>query len=173
MKLTLYGNTSIQELQKQAHEHFSPIVNRNVKVPEYVEHPFPKGQMGRLYKVHPVKDNDQLFLNWVIDYQKDNYKNNPANHLSYLMAHEGEHSLLSRLIDLGYARELSAYSSDEMNLFTSFNVLISLTKKGMEHYEKVAEEVFAYIRMLKESPSAQHQRIFEEIKALNKVLFYL
>jgi insulysin len=59
-----------------------------------------------------------------------------------LIGHEGENSLLSYLISEGLALELSAGGDHEMSSFSTFEVNITLTGKGMENYESVIEAVF-------------------------------
>jgi len=63
---------------------------------------------------------------------------------SFLFGHEGENSLLSYLKSEGYAYELSAGGDHELWNFSNFYVDISLTKKGLDNYDKVCEAVFKY-----------------------------
>ena len=46
---------------------------------------------------------------------------------------------------LGLAEELTAGSDHYMNLFSTFEVTITLTKKGVERFEEVANLVFSYL----------------------------
>jgi insulysin len=62
--------------------------------------------------------------------------------MSHLFGHEGENSLLSYLISLGYALELSSSYDHELWSYSTFSVEITLTKKGLENYDKVIEAVF-------------------------------
>ena len=62
--------------------------------------------------------------------------------MSHLFGHEGENSLLSYLISEGLALELSSGYDHELWNFSTFSVDITLTKKGLENYEKVIEAVF-------------------------------
>jgi insulysin len=62
--------------------------------------------------------------------------------MSHLFGHEGENSLLSYLISEGLALELSAGGDHELWAYSTFAVNITLTKKGVEHYEQVIEAVF-------------------------------
>jgi insulysin len=64
--------------------------------------------------------------------------------MSHLFGHEGENSLLSYLISEGLALELGSSFDHELSSFSTLNVDIALTKKGLENYEKVIESVFQY-----------------------------
>jgi len=55
---------------------------------------------------------------------RPHFLNRPDNYISHLLGHEGENSLLSKLIKEGLAFELSAGGSDMMNLFSVFSVSI-------------------------------------------------
>jgi insulysin len=69
--------------------------------------------------------------------------------MSHLFGHEGENSLLSYLISEGLALELSSSFDHELWSFSTFNVDITLTKKGLENYEKVIESVFQYAQKIR------------------------
>jgi insulysin len=70
------------------------------------------------------------------------FKTQPLRYMSHLFGHEGENSLLSYLISEGWALELSSSFDHELWSFSTFSVDITLTKKGLENYEKVIEAVF-------------------------------
>lgn len=86
-----------------------------------------------------------------------------------MFGHEGPNSLLSYLKSEGYAYELGAGGDHELWSYSSFMVDISLTKKGMENYEKVVEAVFDYAARI--SDAGPQQYIFDECNDLGKVQF--
>ena len=53
--------------------------------------------------------------------------------------------MLSYLKQEDYAMSLSAGGYDELDCYSDFTVTITLTKKGLENYEKVIDAVFVYI----------------------------
>lgn len=61
-----------------------------------------------------------------------------------MFGHEGENSILSHLKKEGLAMSLSAYADHEMGVFSDFVVSVTLTKKGLENYEYVAQSIFKY-----------------------------
>jgi secreted Zn-dependent insulinase-like peptidase len=52
--------------------------------------------------------------------------------------------LLSYLISEGLALELVSYPDHVLWSFSTFTVEVTLTKKGLENYEKVVEATFQY-----------------------------
>lgn len=75
---------------------------------------------------------------------QEDIKSQPLGYYSHLFGHEGANSLLSYLKSEGYAYELAAGGDHELWSYSSFMVDISLTKKGLDNYEKVLEAVFDY-----------------------------
>ena len=89
--------------------------------------------------------------------------------MSHLFGHEGENSLLSYLISEGLALELSSGCDHELWSFSTFSVDITLTKKGLENYDKVIEAVFQYAQRIKEA--GPQEFIYKECKDLGLMQF--
>lgn len=104
--------------------------------------PYPRENLGKLVKFVPVKDRDQITIFWILPYVQRDIKAQPMGYYAFLFGHEGENSLLSYLKSEGLASELSAGGDHELWSFSNFYVDISLTKKGLQNYEKVVEAVF-------------------------------
>ena len=98
--------------------------------------------MGRLVKLVPIKDKDQLTIVWTLPYQEKNLKSQPLGYYSFLFGHEGKNSLLSFLKSKGWVNELAAGADHQLWSSTNFIVDITLTKLGLQHYEDVVEAVF-------------------------------
>jgi len=169
MKLVVYGKEDLPVLEKWAEELFSPVPNFDTTLPKIQDVPFTRENLGNFWKIAPIKDKDQLDFTWIIDNMDHHYKNNPASYISHLIGHEGPNSLLSYLIDEGYAAELSSGYSTELSLFTKFSISIHLTKKGLHNYKEVCRLVFEYLKMLRDR--VPEKRIFDEIKKIAKVNF--
>ena len=143
MTLTLSSKHSIEDLEKWASEKFSPVVNKDVEVPDLgAPAPYPKEKCGQLIKYVPVKEKDIITLYWILPYVQKEHNSQPLSYFSHLFGHEGENSLLSYLISEGLALELMAGGDHELWAFSTFMVEITLTKKGLDNYEKVVEAVF-------------------------------
>lgn len=77
-------------------------------------------------------------------YLEKEYLTKPTRYLSHLFGHEGENSLLSYLKEEGLAMALSSSDDHSLGVFTTFDIEITLTKKGLEKYEDVIAAVFKY-----------------------------
>lgn len=151
MVLTVSSKHSLTDLEKWATEKFSPVVNKEVVIPDLGSPaPFPAETQSKLIKFVPVKDEDKLTLFWQLPYVHGDHESKPMTYLSHLIGHEGENSLLSYLISEGLALELSAGDDHELWCISTMMVDILLSKKGLENYEKVIEAVFHYFHKLQE-----------------------
>ena len=101
-----------------------------------------------MVKFVPVKDKDVLSVTWVLPYVQKELRSQPLNYFSHLFGHEGENSILSYLISEGLALELSAGPDHELWSYSTFEINVTLTKKGLENYEKVIEAIFQYAKRI-------------------------
>ena len=111
--------------------------------------PFSKDQF-RLMRIKTVKDSRSLTLIFPLPATQKYYRSRPLNMLGFLVGHEGKGSLLSLLKEEGLASGLSAGGGDSTSSYTSFNINIQLTPKGLKRYTKVIERTFQYLRLLRE-----------------------
>jgi len=82
---------------------------------------------------------------YVLEYCEKDYKTQPLDFLSSVIGHEGKNSLLSYLIAYDLAVELSTSPGHSLSGMTSFEIDITLTKKGISNYENVIEATFSYL----------------------------
>ena len=132
MTLVVSSKHEIADLEKWVTEKFSPVRNLNVVVPDLGDPlPFPKKNLGQLARMVPVRDTEMLILVWILPYAQKDLKADPLGYFAHLFGHEGENSLLSYLISEGLALELGAGPEHELWAFSTFQVEITLTKKGL------------------------------------------
>ena len=75
MKLCVLGKEPLDTLEQWVEELFSPIENKNVVLPDLSQPwPFPRQQMGRIFKIVPVRDLRELRINWSLPYSQKQYK---------------------------------------------------------------------------------------------------
>lgn len=135
-------------------------------VPRYDEPilPFTEANTGKIVKFQPIKDKDVLEFCFILPYLELEYKSNPQKYYYHLFGHEGENSLLSYLKKEDYAMDLYSSGESHVKAYSDLSISISLTKKGLENYEKVIEAVFKYAKNLNES--GVQEWVFEEIKTV-------
>ena len=87
---------------------------------------------------------------FILPYYGKKHQTQPLKYFSHLIGHEGENSLLSYLKSEDLALELSSGCDDTMNCFSEFEINITLSKKGLEQYEKVIEAVYQYMQNIRD-----------------------
>ena len=71
--------------------------------------PFTEHNLGYLYRVEPVKDENKISFFIPIKYSEKLHDSKPGDYLSHCLGHEGEGSLLSALIRDNLAVALTSY----------------------------------------------------------------
>ena len=77
--------------------------------------------------------------------------------------------MLSYLISEGLALELSSYPEHELYAFSAFLMDVTLTKKGLQEYERVVEAVFQYAQIVRDKGVQEY--VFEECKRVGELNF--
>jgi len=91
------------------------------------------------------------------------------SYLSNVIGHEGENSLLSYLKSEDLALELSSSPDHGMDGMTTFEIDITLTKKGLKNYETVVEATYQYLNELKKKGPSEE--FFLDQKNVGKMNF--
>lgn len=171
MKCVLYGKEDLATLESWAMELFSGIrVVDGASRPDFKDVvAFDNSNMSSFWEVVPIQDSNALRFFWVIENMRPLYKSNPATYITHLLRHQGPNSLLSLLRREGLATGISANQSTEMRQFSYIELVVSLTKGGLEKYLDVINYVFAYLQMLKER--GPQKWIFEEIQQIENLHF--
>lgn len=170
MGLAVVGNQSLDSLEETVLELFSSVENKDVKVPEYNEHPYtPEKAKSCTYTV-PIKDIRLLNITFPIPDLEPYYKSGPGHYLGHLIGHEGKGSLLSELKALRWANSLVGGQRGGSKGFDFFVVNLDLTEEGLEHIEEIVLLVFQYLEMLRTKEGIQ-EWIFEECKNISAMQF--
>ena len=170
MTLVIEGPQDIETLKTLAIEKFSNVSRNEISqikpnVPLYLsEH-----QQISLH-VKPVKNERQLIISFAMPSIDELYREKPESLLSYLIGHEGPHSILSLLKKNQWALGLTAGSGVNGYNFKDFNVSIRLTKAGEAHVDDIISIVFSYIYLLKQAPLADYY--YQEKKSIAELSFH-
>jgi len=170
MTIALLSNLSLDDLEKLAIEHFSGIVNKNVKILDTSKpEAYDKSRLGKLLKIIPTSPSHKIRVMWKFPDTKKMYKSKPTHYLSHILGHEGPNSLLSYLIDEKLAVSLMSYES-RMEADTEFlTAEIELTEKGLKQYDRVIELAGAFAKLMQEKGPQEY--IFEELKKVDSLKF--
>ncbi|XP_071494745.1 insulin-degrading enzyme-like [Diadema antillarum] len=169
MGLALLGRESLDELTSTVTELFANVENKDVKVPEWQQHPYGEEQLQVRFDVVPVKDLRQLNVSFPIPDLSEHYKSKPAHYLGHLVGHEGPGSLLSELKARGWVNTLCGGEKDGAKGFAFFIINVDLSEEGLDHVDDIITHMFQYLNMLrKEGPQ---RWVHEECRDLDAMRF--
>ena len=170
MNLCIYSNKSLEEQFKLVESLFTSIPKiDNFKMPRYDEvTPFDENNYKSLYKIVPVKELNQIQLEWYLPFSHD-YHAQPLSYLSNLFGHEGPYTLTSSLTKDNLCNELVSSISRMCKTYMAISLNITLTKKGFENYKEVILRTLKYIKVLQSK--GINKRFYEEIKQIHQMQF--
>jgi secreted Zn-dependent insulinase-like peptidase len=169
MKLVILGKEPIDTLRKWAISKFSDIPNKDI-VKRVVDEPFfAADALPKQINIQTLMDKRNLTLAFPIPSDVMYTTSKPLNYIANLIGHEGKGSLLSKLKELDLVDSLSAGSEFDTRVHALFMINMSLTKKGLENYDKILDTVFDYIDLLKKE--GIRRLYFEEQVTLLDIAF--
>ncbi|GAA5845286.1 hypothetical protein JCM3766R1_000717 [Sporobolomyces carnicolor] len=169
-KLVVLSKDSLDKTTRLVVDQFSAVKNRNLSPPEFAGSPLTEKELGRTLFVKSVRDSRSLELTFPFPDEQKWYSTKPGGFLSHLIGHEGKGSILSLLKERGWANGMSAGAGNGANGFEFFKIQIDLTQQGLDHYEEIAQLVFAYISLLR-TTSPPSEELFKEVAALSRLAF--
>ena len=94
----------------------------------------------------------------------------PGNYVSHCIGHEGKKSLKSELIKQGLCSSCDCNSGARLHdSVGSMTISMSLTDKGVDHWEDVVRMTFGYINYIREEGVKKY--IVKELKMMMKLGF--
>lgn len=97
MKLVVFGEDSLDEMEQWIRDSYSDIPNLKMAVPTFEHHlpPWGNEELPKIYKAVPVRHVNKLFLSWPIQNQLGLYRQRPDDTIAHLLGHEADGSILS------------------------------------------------------------------------------
>ncbi|XP_076308148.1 insulin-degrading enzyme-like [Tachypleus tridentatus] len=169
MALSVIGKESLDELVEMTVPLCCDVKNKNVTVPEWLEHPYGPEQLKFQTSVVPIQDIRELHITFPVPDLQQYYKENHVSYLCHLIGHEGPGSLLSELKFRGWATFLEADYENGSKGFSFFIVIMELTEEGIEHTDDIVTLIFQYINMLEKV--GPQQWIYEECRDVAAMTF--
>lgn len=169
MALSVLGKESLDDLEKMIVQMFANVENKNVKAPEWTEHPFNEEHFKCKWYAVPIKDVRNLNITFPIPDLHEHFRSAPVHYLSHLLGHEGEGSLLSTLKAKGWSSSLVSGRRTAARGFDFFTVYVDLTEEGLNHIDDIVTLTFQYINMLKKEGPVEW--IFNEYRDIAKMNF--
>ncbi|XP_074640666.1 insulin-degrading enzyme-like [Tubulanus polymorphus] len=169
MALCVLGKESLDELTDLVVKLFADVKNKNVKVPEWLEHPYGPDQCKLKASVVPIKDVRNMNITWPIPDVHPHYKSGPDMYLGHLLGHEGPGSMLSELKLRGWVNTIVAGQKTGAKGFMFFVLNADLTEEGINHVDDIVSLTFQYLNLLRKEGTQEW--VFEECRDLNAMTF--
>ena len=162
MKLVVYSNKPLDEIEAIIRDKFSLIPNNNVIIPSLSEPVwFPKENLCKLIKMKTIKTINEINMFFILKwFENDGHR--PLTYITHVLGHEGKNSLLSFLINEELATGIIAGYYHRLHAFSFIQLTITLTDKGINEYERVVEIVFAMIKVIQTEPISDH--VYDEYR---------
>lgn len=168
MSLCVLGKESLDELEQMVANMFSEVRNKEVELPVWEKPPFDEEHFQNKWYIVPIKDLRNLTMIFPIPDLQQYYKSAPAHYIAHLLGHEGEGSLLSALKARGWCNSLLSSKRLGARGFEFFNIVVDLTKEGVDHVDDIILLTFQYINMLKkEGPIKWIHDEYKDIADMN------
>ena len=170
MNLVMYSKLPMDNLIKLCEDLFSKVPKReNFEMPRYdTIKPYNKDTLGYFYKIIPVKDTDTLKFVWYLPFC-DNYHAKPLSFLTSLFGHESSYTITSSLKKDNLITDLTTSKDEYAKTFSTFEIEVKLTKKGLENYKEVILRILKYIKTIQEKKI--NVRYFNEVKNIAQLNF--
>lgn len=178
MQLSIQSPHSLDDLESWVPDIFMPIPSRNLEAPagqpDYAAGSAYSGiNMSKLIKYVPIKDKDELLLNFSVKSTFFNYKSKSISTIVYLFGDEGKGSILSLLKKKDLAYDLCASNDgygEAMNQYhNGLEIEIRLTEKGMASWSEIVEIFFGYVKTVKRRTPEARRLSWEEQKRISEL----
>ena len=170
MNLCVYSKKPMDELVKFVEALFVSVPKiENFNKPRYDEVlPYDETNLKYFYKMVPIKNVDEIALEWFLPFC-DNYYANPLSYLSSVIGHEGPYTLTSSLYKDNLCNGLVSSAANKSNTYMTFTISISLTRKGVENYKEVILRTLKYIKTIQGKKISE--KYYNDIKNINQIKF--
>lgn len=182
MKLCVYGQDSLDDMEKWVVASFGKIRGLESVNPVALSRPLPRAPFGvaaeqepTLIKIVPVRNMHSMHLYWPMPPLLTSYRQKPWDYLSHVLGHENDGSLTAVLKNRRWATYVSAGISEgdnyEFGSFGSlFEVGVTLTRLGLEHWDEVVQIIFDVLHFTRASGKLEPW-IFDELKTSCEMSF--
>ncbi|KAF0762572.1 Uncharacterized protein FWK35_00007520 [Aphis craccivora] len=145
---------------------FVHIERKDVEMPIWVDPIYKEEQLATKTIVVPVKDVRELFINFLINDQRLNYKSMPTEYLNAIFNHK---SISAILCMRGWVNGFLACNVIEARGIEYYEIIMDLTDIGLDYVDAIIKVIFQYVNMLKLRGPLEW--IHEETKLINALEF--
>ena len=170
MTLCIYSNMGLDTQINLVEKLFKDVPKReNFQMPKYDKvKPYDENSLNNFYKIIPVKNEEKIIFRWFFPFC-ENYNAKPLNFFTALFGHEGPNTITAYLKRENLITYLGTSTEDHANVFSTFDIYITLTKKGFDNYREVIKALLKYISVIKSKKI--NERYFNEEKNMRQIKF--
>ncbi|KAJ2866718.1 metalloprotease [Coemansia aciculifera] len=170
MRLVVIGNHSLDVLSEWVTSKFSAIKSKGNTKPIADGHPIGKAELGKVIHYKTVRKMYELKMQFALPELKSIHGAKPFAYINALLGHKEAGSIYSVLRKNGWATTISGYSSSTFyDGFSTYEISVTATLKGLENYEDIVSVIFGYINMLvKNGPQEWY---YQELALVSKARF--
>ncbi|CAA0081617.1 Protease 3 [BD1-7 clade bacterium] len=169
MRLVVYGEQSLEQLQAWIERDFSEVPSFSVPNNHISDPLFNKGELPKWVNVKPEKQIRELSLLFPMpDYQED-YHSKPTLALGHILGHEGAGSLYAYLKKNNWIESLSAGGGLSYQGGSVFSINVELTAEGLQHQQDIVVAVFQAIHRLQKDGIPKW--VFDELAEISELNF--
>ncbi|MFY8298777.1 insulinase family protein [Pseudoalteromonas sp. SS15] len=163
MKVALISNASLDEMEKLAKKHFSPIKDKGIEKPQVKQEINFAELGGKKIYYKPNQDLKQLKLDFTIKNNQDQFKFKPNAFVSYLLGSEMPGTPAQQLKALGWISSLNAGGTpNHYGNYGEMSITLNLTDLGMQNRDEIVAIIMQYIDLVKEK--GVDEKYYKEIK---------
>lgn len=167
MRLVIYTSDSIDNCLSLVTSLFTDIPSKEGKKLSNLPELSSDLQKGHLIYIKPIKDIEQLSIQWELPRNLLNDESKSAELIAYALNAGHKKSLLNVLKKENLVDDLTASVSNIGNLCSLFSISFSLTDEGVLNINKITEKTFQLLNSLKQSGVPPY--LFHEMNTMAKI----
>lgn len=156
MNLTLVSEQSLDEQEALVRRHFGELSEREGKEPELDKPGLPPAYQGRHIHYRPQSDKRELIIEFAVQDNTDQWRQQPNQYLSNILSSEEPGTLGHWLREQGWINDMGAgIQSDFYGPDGFVRIDLDMTREGMAQRDKVIAATFAYIDRVRDEGVTQ------------------
>ncbi|WP_185960750.1 pitrilysin [Aliidiomarina halalkaliphila] len=150
MTASVLGNRSLDELEMLARDAFADIPNHNAPTPSVDVPAVTDNDVGLLLSYKPQMEMRSIFIDFVIDNNRDDYAYKPNEIIAYLLNSEMPGTPAALFRELGWLDSLGAYAQpDVFGNQGLFRIGADLTESGYANRETIVGVLINYLEQIR------------------------
>jgi nardilysin len=178
--IALQSKRPLNEMQEFVVSSFSGMKKENLNeidrtTPRNVDEIFKPEFFNKIFYIKPIALSGAMFMSFAIPSVLKSYKCSPLDYLSQIFENEGEGGLSNYLREknligaIGLLHQPNTIWSNSQ--YSVAQIFVDLTEQGMANLGEVLEAIFSYLLMIKQTPIAEHRRLWNDLKDKNDIDF--